>query len=48
LKVKTMKSIWNKSASLLAAAGVWLGTGSLGLAATVNDLPGGPSVLQLN
>ena len=46
--MKTMKSIWNKSASVLATAGVWLGTGSLGLAATVNDLPGGPSVLQLN
>ncbi len=43
-----MKSIWNKLASLLATAGVWLGTGSLSLAATVNDLPGGPSVLQLN
>jgi len=46
--VKTMKSIWNKSASLLATAGAWLGTGSLSLAATVNDLPGGPAVLQLN
>ena len=46
--MKTMKSIWNKSASVLATAGVWLGTGSLSLAATVNDLPGGPSVLQLN
>ena len=43
-----MKSIWKKSASLLATAGVGLGTGSLSLAATVNDLPGGPSVLQLN
>ena len=46
--MKTMKSIWNKSASLLATAGVCLGTGSMSLAATVNDLPGGPSVLQLN
>ena len=46
--MKTMKSIWNKSASLLATAGAWLSTGSLSLAATVNDLPGGPSVLQLN
>lgn len=46
--MKTMKSIWNKPASLLATVGVWLGTGSLSLAATVNDLPGGPSVLQLN
>jgi len=43
-----MKSIWNKLASLLATAGVWLGAGSLSLAATVNDLPGGPAVLQLN
>ena len=46
--MKTMKSIWNKLASLLATAGVWLGAGSLSLAATVNDLPGGPAVLQLN
>ena len=46
--MKTMKSIWNKLASLLAAAGAWLGTGSLSLAANVNDLPGGPAVLQLN
>ena len=46
--MKTMKSIWNKLASLLATAGVWLGTGSLSLAATVNDLPGGPAVRQLN
>ena len=46
--MKTMKSILNKSAPLLATAGVGLGTGSLSLAATVNDLPGGPSVLQLN
>jgi cytochrome c oxidase subunit 2 len=43
-----MKSIWNKAASLLATAGVWLGTGSLTMAGAVNDLPGGPSVLQLN
>ena len=43
-----MKSILNKSASPLAIAAAWLGTGSLSLAATVNDLPGGPSVLQLN
>lgn len=43
-----MKSIWNKLASLLATAGVWLGTGTLSLAATINDLPGGPSVRQLN
>jgi cytochrome c oxidase subunit 2 len=43
-----MKSIWNKSASLLATAGVWLGTGFLTMAAAVNDLPGGPAVHQLN
>ena len=43
-----MKSMWNKLASLLATAGVWLGTGTLSLAATTNDLPGGPSVRQLN
>jgi cytochrome c oxidase subunit 2 len=43
-----MKSIWNKSASLLATAGVWLGTGFLTIAAAVNDLPGGPAVHQLN
>ncbi|MBJ7468508.1 MAG: cytochrome c oxidase subunit II, partial [Rhodoferax sp.] len=43
-----MKSIWNKAASPLAIAGGWFGTGSLSLAATVNDLPGGPAVLQLN
>jgi len=43
-----MKSIWKKLASLLATAGLWLGAGSLSLAATVNDLPGGPAVLQLN
>ena len=46
--MKTMKSIWNKAASLLATAGVWLGTGSLTMAGAVNDLPGGPAVLQLN
>ena len=46
--MKTMKSIWNKLASLLATAGVWLGTGTLSLAAAVNDLPGGPAVRQLN
>ena len=44
-----MKSIWKKLASLLATAGVWLGTatGTLSLAAT-NDLPGGPAVHQIN
>ena len=47
--MKTMKSIWKKLASLLATAGVWLGTatGTLSLAAT-NDLPGGPAVHQIN
>ena len=43
-----MKSIWKKLASLLATAGVWLGTGAGSLAATINDLPGGPAVRQLN
>ena len=43
-----MKSIWNKLASLLATAGLWLGVGALSWAQTVRDLPGGPSVLQLN
>jgi cytochrome c oxidase subunit 2 len=43
-----MKSMLNKSASLLATAGVWLGTGFLTTAAAVNDLPGGPAVHQLN
>ena len=43
-----MKSIWNKLASLLAIASVWLGTSALSLAYAVNDLPGGPSVRQLN
>jgi cytochrome c oxidase subunit 2 len=43
-----MKSMLNKSASLLATAGVWLGTGFLTMAAAVNDLPGGPAVHQLN
>jgi cytochrome c oxidase subunit 2 len=43
-----MKSMLNKSASLLATAGVWLGTGFLTTASAVNDLPGGPAVHQLN
>ncbi len=39
-----MKSIWSKPANLLLAAGAaWSG-----LAHAVNDLPGGPSVRQLN
>ena len=43
-----MKSIWKKLASLLATAGVWLGAGTWSLAATINDLAGGPAVRQLN
>ena len=43
-----MKSIWNKLASLLAIASVWIGTSALSLAYAVNDLPGGPAVRQLN
>ena len=46
--MNTMKSMLNKSASLLATAGVWLGTGFLTTASAVNDLPGGPAVHQLN
>lgn len=46
--MNTMKSIWEKLASLLVIAGGWLCTGTLSLAATVNDLPGGPAVRQLN
>jgi len=46
--VKMMKSIWKKLASLLATAGVWFGTGTWSLAATINDLAGGPAVRQLN
>ena len=43
-----MKSIWNKFASLLTIAGVWFGTAALSLAYAVNDLPGGPSVRQID
>ena len=46
--MNTMKSIWEKLASLLVIAAGWLCTGTLSLAATVNDLPGGPAVRQLN
>lgn len=42
--MNTMKSISNKLASLLLAAGAWAATS----AHAVNDLPGGPSVRQLN
>ena len=43
-----MKSIWKKLVSLLAIAGAWIGTAALSLAYAVNDLPGGPSVRQLD
>jgi cytochrome c oxidase subunit 2 len=47
-----MKSISNKLASLLSNAGIWAGawagTTALSAAHAVNDLPGGPSVRQLN
>jgi len=43
-----MKSILNKLASLLLAAGAWAGTAAFTLAHAVNDLPGGPAVNQLN
>ena len=43
-----MKSIWKKLVSLLAMAGAWFGTAALSLAYAVNDLPGGPSVRQLD
>jgi cytochrome c oxidase subunit 2 len=44
-EVNTMKKISTKLASLLLFAGAWLGTTA---AHAVNDLPGGPSVRQLN
>ncbi len=43
-----MKSIFNKSASLLLAASAWAGTATFALASEVHDLPGGPAVNQLN
>ncbi|MCF8168421.1 MAG: cytochrome c oxidase subunit II, partial [Rhodoferax sp.] len=43
-----MKSISNKLASLMLAAGAWAGSAAVSLAHAVNDLPGGPSVNQLN
>lgn len=43
-----MKSIFNKSASLLLAASAWAGTAAFSAAHAVNDLPGGPAVNQLN
>ena len=46
--MNTMKSILNKLATPLAAAGAWAGTAALSVAHAVNDLPGGPAVNQLN
>ena len=43
-----MKSISNKLTSLLLAASAWAGTAAFTAAQAVNDLPGGPSVNQLN
>jgi len=44
-----MKSVFNGPASVLLSALAWAGTAPLTLAhAVVNDLPGGPSVHQLN
>lgn len=43
-----MKSILNKLASPLLAASAWAGSTAFTLAHAVNDLPGGPAVLQLN
>ena len=43
-----MKSIFNKSASLLSAAAVWGGSVAFSSAHAVSDLPGGPAVRQLN
>lgn len=43
-----MKSILDKLTGMLLAAGAWASTAAYGAARTVNDLPGGPSVNQLN
>jgi cytochrome c oxidase subunit 2 len=43
-----MKNIPNPLASLLSHAGVWTGAWMATAAHAVNDLPGGPSVRQLN
>jgi cytochrome c oxidase subunit 2 len=43
-----MKSIFHKLASLVLAVFAWAGTAAFTLAHAVNDLPGGPSVNQLN
>jgi cytochrome c oxidase subunit 2 len=46
--VKTMKMIPNKLASLLPTLGVWAGAWLSTAAHAVNDLPGGPAVMQTN
>jgi cytochrome c oxidase subunit 2 len=46
--VKTMKMIPNKLASLLPTLGVWAGAWLSTAAYAVNDLPGGPAVMQTN
>jgi len=46
--VKTMTMISNKWASLLPTLGVWAGAVLSTAAYAVNDLPGGPAVLQTN
>lgn len=46
--MKTMKMIPNKLASLLPTLGVWAGAWLSTAAHAVNDLPGGPAVLQTN
>lgn len=43
-----MKCIWKKLASLLAIAIAWFGIAAFNFAYAVNDLPGGPSVRQLD
>jgi cytochrome c oxidase subunit 2 len=47
-KVSMMKSILNKLTGMLLAASAWAGTAVVTAAHAVNDLPGGPSVRQLN
>lgn len=46
--MKTMKMIPNKLASLLPTLGVWAGAWLSTAAHAVNDLPGGPAVMQTN
>ncbi len=43
-----MKSILNKLAGMLLAAGAWAGSAAFSVALATGDLPGGPSVRQLN